>query len=156
MLRVWNRWVRSDRTGTLPIGCPPPPQSHDATGQVRSAALAHRRLLRGLLGAGATSETAVAGPLPGFPTEPPGCCSVMSLGQPRVCPQSQARCPMCKVPVMCVGCRDRWREGIEPLKVLPIVVFLYPKLYYGERKHTVLSHYMKLKTKAKLTCGARG
>lgn len=63
---------------------------------------------------------------------------------------------MCKVPVMCVDCRDRWREGIEPLKVLPIMVFLYPKLYYGERKHTVLSHYMKLKTKAKLTCGARG
>lgn len=59
---------------------------------------------------------------------------------------------MCNRPAMFAGCEDRWKEGTDPLRVLPIMVFLYTKLHYGERRHTVLSRYIKLKIKAKLTC----
>lgn len=63
---------------------------------------------------------------------------------------------MCKTPAVFADCRDRWEEGIKPLKVLPIMAFLYTKLYYGERRHTVLPHYIKCTIKAQLICGTRG
>lgn len=57
---------------------------------------------------------------------------------------------------MFAGCKDGWKEGTEPLRVLAIMLFLYTKLHYGEGRHTVSFRYIKLKIKAKLTCGARG
>lgn len=48
--------------------------------------------------------------------------------------------------------KDRWKEGTEQLRVLPIMIFLHTKLCYGERRHTVLSHFIKLKGRANVWC----